>query len=337
MRYRPSLLLPVLALAACSGQPIGPATIPAARMDYNQAISHSWDEQLLLNLVRLRYLESPLFLDINGITASYSAGRSGSLSLKLPDSGRGELGTSLGGDFRDSPVISYVPLQGQAFARRLLAPLSLDALAALLRAGWSADLLLQCCVQTFGPLHNDPVQGVMFRRAAAALAAIQRARQLRVITGAQGLALDFGPPSAARDELQALLGQAAHSGPLQVVDAELPPGAALSVQTRSLLAVLYVQALGVEVPPGDEPRVAPLAGPDGRPLDLALLDRPLRIHQGAVAADSALVSVTLRGRSFWIDDSDLSSKQMLALLRMLLSLTAADLPAGTPLLSIPAR
>ena len=40
---------------------IGPRTIPGARINYNEAIARSWDEQLLLNLVRLRYRDTPLF------------------------------------------------------------------------------------------------------------------------------------------------------------------------------------------------------------------------------------------------------------------------------------
>ena len=45
-------LLVILAGAGCS---IGPRRLAPVRFDYNQAISRSFDQQLLLNLVRLRY------------------------------------------------------------------------------------------------------------------------------------------------------------------------------------------------------------------------------------------------------------------------------------------
>ena len=52
-----------LALAACRS--IGPSTVPRDQFNYNQAIADSTEEQLLLNLVRLRYAETPVFLKVS--------------------------------------------------------------------------------------------------------------------------------------------------------------------------------------------------------------------------------------------------------------------------------
>jgi hypothetical protein len=59
-----------LTVAGCSQ--IGPATIASGRFDYNEAIVRSFDNQMLLNLVRLRYQDSILFLDLTSVVASYS-------------------------------------------------------------------------------------------------------------------------------------------------------------------------------------------------------------------------------------------------------------------------
>jgi len=59
---RPAALLFALLSAGCTT--MGPATISRDRFDYVAAISNSWKNQMLLNLVKARYAEAPVFLDI---------------------------------------------------------------------------------------------------------------------------------------------------------------------------------------------------------------------------------------------------------------------------------
>ncbi|HJU64732.1 MAG TPA: hypothetical protein VJ596_03605, partial [Gemmatimonadaceae bacterium] len=73
---RAALLLLLVSTSGCITRSIGPRTIPRTKLDYNEAISRSWDVQLLLNIVRLRYRDNPLFTDVNSVTASYSLNRS---------------------------------------------------------------------------------------------------------------------------------------------------------------------------------------------------------------------------------------------------------------------
>ena len=64
----------VLWLAGCTT--IGPTTIPRDRFDYAAAISDSWKNQMLLNLVKARYAEAPVFLDIaSAINSCITAAR----------------------------------------------------------------------------------------------------------------------------------------------------------------------------------------------------------------------------------------------------------------------
>jgi len=49
-------------LSACAG--IGPPTVSRDRFDYTTAISQSWKSQMLLNLVKLRYGDTPVLLDV---------------------------------------------------------------------------------------------------------------------------------------------------------------------------------------------------------------------------------------------------------------------------------
>ena len=41
-----------------------PKTIPKDRFYYGAALSHSWQEQMLINMVKLRYADTPMFLDL---------------------------------------------------------------------------------------------------------------------------------------------------------------------------------------------------------------------------------------------------------------------------------
>ena len=63
------LVLSVASGSACHS--MGPRTIEGARFDYNDAIIKSFDHQMLLNLVRLRYQDSIFFLDLSSVVASY--------------------------------------------------------------------------------------------------------------------------------------------------------------------------------------------------------------------------------------------------------------------------
>ncbi len=57
--YRaPLYVLPFLALGCGT---LGPSAIKGERINYNSAIQRSNDEQLLLNLVRLKYRDTPSF------------------------------------------------------------------------------------------------------------------------------------------------------------------------------------------------------------------------------------------------------------------------------------
>ena len=58
------------ALAACNS--IGPASVPRDRVDYSNALSDSWKDQMLLNMVRLRYGDAPTFLDVSSVISAYT-------------------------------------------------------------------------------------------------------------------------------------------------------------------------------------------------------------------------------------------------------------------------
>jgi hypothetical protein len=64
-------------LSGCGG--LGPGFLGKDRIDYNVAISESWKEEMMLNLVKLRYGDAPVFLDVASIISQYQV--QGSVNL----------------------------------------------------------------------------------------------------------------------------------------------------------------------------------------------------------------------------------------------------------------
>src|SRR5215211_6961935 len=62
----------VITTRLCGCQALGPGTVARDRSDYATSISESWKRQTLLHIVKLRYLDPPIFVDVGQIVAGYS-------------------------------------------------------------------------------------------------------------------------------------------------------------------------------------------------------------------------------------------------------------------------
>ena len=117
-----SLVLAVFAslVAACTS--IGPGTVPHDRIDYGTSIGNSWKEQTLLNIVKLRYADMPIFLEIAQVIAGYQlqSALTGSLTLgnftaNLIDRLTAAGTATAGSTYTDRPTVVYSPLTGVDF------------------------------------------------------------------------------------------------------------------------------------------------------------------------------------------------------------------------------
>ena len=125
------LLVATAVLLGSGCQSVGPGTIKRDRLHYATAVADSWKEQLLLNIVKMRYADAPAFLEVVSVVSGYSLETGVSLLGQFsPEPLRGDtfVGGGLSGRFTDRPTISYSPLTGEKFTRNLMAPVPLDAL-----------------------------------------------------------------------------------------------------------------------------------------------------------------------------------------------------------------
>lgn len=44
---------------------LAPEVINSDRVNFSEVVSTSWQKQLLLNIVKLRYFDSPMFMDVS--------------------------------------------------------------------------------------------------------------------------------------------------------------------------------------------------------------------------------------------------------------------------------
>ncbi len=135
---------------------LGPTTLKGERSNYNLAIQRTNDEQLLLNLVRLKYRDTPFFMEVSSVASQFSLSTNANVSASLQDSVKGlfGLGASLG--MIEKPTVTYSPLQGDMFIQRVLSPLPLQTIALLFHSGWSIERIFRLCFQRMNQLTNAP-------------------------------------------------------------------------------------------------------------------------------------------------------------------------------------
>lgn len=179
-------------LALLAGCTLGPRQIHKGRLEYNEAVQQSFREETLLNLVRLRYRETPEFLSVGGIAAQYtfdgSAGGKLDFKQRNPASG----GLTGGVSRTERPTISYIPSRGEAFQRGLLAPIAIETLELLARTGWSWERILRTTVQYMnevdnaisagGPTPRQKPQFEEFRYLAQTLRQLQLQRAVELVS-----------------------------------------------------------------------------------------------------------------------------------------------------------
>lgn len=124
------------------------------RTRYNEVYRSTNDEQLLLNIVRLRYADSPIFIDIPNITSQFEVSGRGNYSYGLDGAGPGLSNLGLGELFvRDAPTLSFHPRSGQEIAKALLSPISAE-LFSVVNAGANIEQFMMMAINDINDVPN---------------------------------------------------------------------------------------------------------------------------------------------------------------------------------------
>ncbi|HKJ16839.1 MAG TPA: hypothetical protein VJ984_05795 [Xanthomonadales bacterium] len=345
----------VLFLNACTQ--FGPGLVKAGRNDYNIAVSQTSNEQTLLNLVRLRYSDNPLWLSVGSVTTQFNIASGGSAGYDQPESG--DYNWNLGGavTYSETPTITYTPVVGEAFVRNILRPMDFDTFMLLANSGWDIDSLLRLTASRLNGLPNAPTsEGSTpelapeyrdFVRATGLLRVLQTKDALRFRYQDPGEdtiptlyiredALDWPEVSQLRELLG--LEEKKRLYNLHIIADKQNP-VSIGIDFRSLAEMLQFLSTSVQIPHDDieAGRVVVTRDESGRTFDWEeVTDGLFAVHSQDKSPDYAAVAVRYRGSWFYIDDSDMHTKNTFRLLSMVGSILAGKTEQDPPpVLTIP--
>lgn len=356
IKFIPLMLSAVMVISGCSA--IGPTSVHQDRFDYNTALSDSWKEQTLLNIVRLRYADMPIFLEVASIVSGYTLEGSVNITgnVSSEDTVQGDfLSMGTGGKFTDRPTITYAPVSGDRFHQSFMTPIPPKILLFLMESGWPADMVL--------PLTVDAINGLRGRNASGRKARAGNQDFYRVIrllgnvqdSGSMALRIlkddnkketiilffyqDDIPENVERDrrEILKIIGLENDQDEVIVRYGLLPTAKnEIALMTRSMLQMLITLSALVEIPEEhirDNQTFPTLFEPGEEEEKLGKL---INILSSTDKPPNAFVTVKYNGYWFWIDKSDFLSKRTFTFLMVLFSLMESDESRGLPLVTIPA-
>jgi len=132
----------------------GPKQLKRGHLAYNESVRVATDHELLLNIVRLRYLDTIEFLTTNAISSQISYKLSGAANVG------GIGGTALGGvgvsgSYSDTPTITFTPQRGHSFAEQIMRPSTLQQLVRLGAANWDMRRIFYLFVRNVNHVTNE--------------------------------------------------------------------------------------------------------------------------------------------------------------------------------------
>ena len=318
---------------------------------------------MLANLLRIRYLRAPVFLAVSAVITNYSYDSSLNLSGNyVIDGPRGSdsVGGSANFAYAERPTISYAPVEGEEFSRRLLTPIPIGIIFSLGQLGWNVDILMLMAIQQINDIENmsfyisSPgyIEGFQFLE-------LERKKFLKFSRTIKLLLIlidrdvievhrDSDDPSDLPelvfkrkpspedqpmvDELRRLLRLDPKLNRFKVTTrSRLRKPNEITIKTRSLLAMMNFVARGIQVPDQHvkEGRLSAFekeieAGP-----------APFRIHNQPGRPATAHIGVRYQDHWFYIDRADTTTKRAFELLLYFYRLLAPGTQGQAPVLTLP--
>jgi hypothetical protein len=347
----------LLAAAGCAH--LGPKTVAVDRFDYSTAIADSWKQQTLLNIVKLRYMDLPVFVDVSSIVSGYSMQTGVSVNGTL-SSERAIQGNfaAIGGQaiYTDRPTITYVPMTGEKFLRGLITPIDPKNIFFMLQAGYAADFILGLTVESLNGVRNRSTIGGAVREADPEFVRTLELLRAVQLAGAFGMRVEMDKEKGStgvvffrRDdvpsditekgaEIRQLLKLTADQqrfvltySPVRGTDNEL------AVNSRSMLQIMQAFASYVDVPEAHLNDHSAWPTLENATTPVPSRQQKVRICSGRARPTAAFAAVRYRDYWFWIDDGDRLTKRALTAVIFFFTLGETGAEEKLPLITIPAQ
>jgi hypothetical protein len=359
--HRISLLFAnaLIASAVCACSNIGPATVQRDRMDYGSAIGESWKQQTLLNIVKLRYGDFPVFLEVAQVIANYQLESTfgvGVNAANITSGGPFAFGGSAAaqGKFTDRPTLIYAPLTGNEFLKKLMTPIPPAAVLFLLQSGYSAELILPITIDSINGVNNLARRGMSRPAEPQFIRLLELIRELQ-LTDAFQLRIE---QQKGRSESTMIVFPRVEEPQIAPKVAEvkrilrLKPelrefevsyggysgeGDAISMMTRSMLQIMLEIAAVIEVPASDVANGNAAPGAVDDELAQPQTSSSLKIVSGDAPPQGAYVAIPYNGHWFWIANTDIRSKYIFGLVMTLFSISDTGPRTAAPVVTVPAN
>jgi len=353
MRWKIFSTIALLMTGLNSCASVGPPTVARDRFDYITAISDSWRAQMLLNMVKLRYGDAPVFLDdASVITQTGVTGTVGVAGSWWQNPFSSFAGVTAQGTYGEKPTVTFLPMSGEKFARSLMTPIPPAAILNFLQGGYPVDVVLRLTVHSINGIRSRFGAGARARDAdpdfyplVEKLRNIQQSGEigLRVKkTGDQAasfIVLGKKPNPAVeadREGVRKLLGLDPQANEFSVVYGSVAANdKEIAILSRSMLEILSDLASYIDVPETDveQKRTFPSLPPElvnGAPVPPLM-----RILSSPQKPDDSFAAVPYRKEWYWIDDKDFASKKLFSFIMFLFTLTDTADKQGAPIITVP--
>ncbi len=343
----------VILLASCGSY--GPRSMDRDQLDYGNSIGDNWKNQMLANIVKIRYVDMPVFVDVGSIVSGYSLSTTvnGSMGFNSSFTGGDMQGLGASGTYTDRPTITYMPKTGDDYLRAILEPVAPTSLLALIQAGYSSELLFTWAVKAINGVHNWSLsRRSSTRRGIADPEFIEYVALMQELQGLGAVGFELStledgkhdiifrlkkqgvPESTLQKSRRAaeIIGLDPNREQFRVIYAPFKTDSStLSIQTRSVIQMLSALAGFVDVPAEKATFAAP-----GFDI-LATSQRPFQVRTGKDKPDESFARIKYQDYWYWIDNSDITSKRVFTLMLFITTLTNQADDNNAPVLTIPTQ
>ena len=335
-------------LAGCGSY--GPKSMDRDQLDYGHSIGDNWKNQMLANIVKIRYVDMPVFVDVGSIVSGYSLTTTvnGNLGFNNSFTGGNASGLGASGSYTDRPTVTYMPKTGDDYLRAILEPVEPKNLLALIQAGYSSELLFTWAVEAINGVHNwsatsrnnkaaDPefFEFVALMQELQHLGAVgfelkndpETGQSIVFVLNKEGLAETTKQKSERVGEIIGLDGDREH---YRVIYAPFKTDSAtLAIQTRSVIQMMSAMAGFVDVPA----ELVSFASPG---FDFSQgSTRPFHVRSGPDRPEQSFAAINYGGYWYSIENSDMPSKRVFTLMLFITTLTNQAKAGNQPVLTIP--